>query len=114
MTTTSNGITIIYGAAGLSPALVKDIPSETPEAVHAYTKQILDLLEKDGISTLDTAEGYEGSEAEIGFHGASDRFIVDTKLVSGFGPERTKEETVAAAKASLEKLKTKQVRISPR
>lgn len=67
-------------------------------------------MEKEGITTLDTAEIYPGSEAEIGYHDATKRFVVDTKSPGAFGGDgRLKDEIVAGVQASLEKLKTKQV-----
>jgi aflatoxin B1 aldehyde reductase len=109
MSTLSNGLKLIYGAGGLSPAFVS--PLEPNVEFHDHTKQTLELLEKEGISNLDTAEIYPGSEEEIGYHGAADRFTVDTKLPGGFGDPRQKDAIVAGGKASLEKLKTKQVRV---
>jgi len=84
---------------------------ELPPGVefHDFAKQALEVLEKEGISTLDTAEIYPGSEEEIGYHGAADRFVIDTKLPGGFGDARRKDAIIAGGKASLEKLRTKQV-----
>jgi aflatoxin B1 aldehyde reductase len=112
MATAANGVKLIYGAAGFMPSITKGLPTD-PDEWYAYTGKLIDILEQEKISTLDTAEAYVGSEEQIGFHGAADRFIVDTKLKGGFGPERTADEMVQAAKDSLEKLKTKQVRFSP-
>jgi aflatoxin B1 aldehyde reductase len=108
MATTSNGIKIVYGAGGLSSRVAARLPPDV--GLHDYTKQVLDILEKEGISTLDTAEIYTGSEDEIGYHGAAKLFTIDTKLPGGFGKSRSKDEIIAGGKASLERLKTKQVR----
>jgi aflatoxin B1 aldehyde reductase len=107
MATTPNGLKLIYGAGGLSPGLVGE--QEADAEFHEYAKQILEVLEKEGISNLDTAEIYPGSEEEIGYHGAANRFTIDTKLPGAFGDARQKDEIIAGGKASLEKLKTKQV-----
>jgi len=110
MATASNGVKIIYGAGGISYVFLGHESAD--DKFHAYSKQVLDTLEKDGIRHLDTAEIYPGSEAEIGYHGGADRFIVDTKLPGGFDEPRQKDEIIAGGKASLERLKTKQVSIS--
>jgi aryl-alcohol dehydrogenase-like predicted oxidoreductase len=59
MATTSNGLKLIYGAGGLSSAFVGELPSGVD--FHGFAKQILDLLEKEGVSVLDTAEIYPGT-----------------------------------------------------
>ncbi|KAF2179512.1 putative oxidoreductase [Zopfia rhizophila CBS 207.26] len=107
MATTSNGIKLIYGAGGLSSALVGSLPAGVE--FHDFAKQTLDTLEKEGISTLDSAEIYPGSEEEIGYHGATNRFNIDTKLPGGLAEPRRKDQIIAGGKASLERLKTKQV-----
>jgi hypothetical protein len=53
---TTNGIVIIFGAAGLSQGLMKSLASSSPDEVHAYTGEVLDILEKEKVSKLDTAE----------------------------------------------------------
>jgi aflatoxin B1 aldehyde reductase len=108
MSSASNGVRIIYGAGGLSPNIVKGLTVDEDE-LHVYSGKILDILEKEGIANLDAAELYARSEAEIGFHRGAERFIVDTKIPSGLGPPRTKDENFEAAKACLERLKTKQI-----
>jgi aflatoxin B1 aldehyde reductase len=107
MSTTSNGLNIVYGAGGLSPKFVGELPAGV--TFHEFAKEVLEILKKEKIGTLDTAEIYPGSEEEIGYQGAADRFIVDTKLPGAFGPSRQKDEIIAGGKASLERLKTKQV-----
>jgi aflatoxin B1 aldehyde reductase len=107
MSTAFNGLKLIYGAGGLSPVFVGTLPPNVE--FHDYAKQILETLEKEGVSNLDTAEIYPGSEEEIGYHGAANRFTVDTKLPGGFGDPRQKDAIVAGGRASLEKLKTTQV-----
>ncbi|KAF2669950.1 putative oxidoreductase [Microthyrium microscopicum] len=106
MANTSNGIKIIYGAGGVCSAFVT-----VPEGVdfHDYSKKVFETLKKDGITTLDTAEFYPGSEEEIGLHGGANDFTVDTKLPGGLAPPRKKDEIIAGGLASLAKLKTKQV-----
>jgi hypothetical protein len=60
MSTTSNGLKLIYGAAGLSSALVGELPPGVD--FHDFARQALEVLEKEGISSLDTAEIYPGSQ----------------------------------------------------
>ncbi|KAF2668716.1 aldehyde reductase [Microthyrium microscopicum] len=108
MATTSNGIKIIYGGGGLSSILAAP---EGYDSFHDYSKAILAILEKEGISTLDTAEIYPGSEEEIAYNKATERFTVDTKLPGGFGESRTKDQIIAGGKGNLERLQTKQVHI---
>jgi aflatoxin B1 aldehyde reductase len=105
--TTSNGIKIIYGAGSLSHAFVKVPPGF--ETFHDYAAGVLDALKKEKIDTLDTAEIYPGSEEEIAYHQGADKFIIDTKIRGGFGESRNGDEIIAAGKARLEALKTKQV-----
>jgi aflatoxin B1 aldehyde reductase len=107
MATTSNGIKIIFGAGGLSKRVADQLPPGVD--FHDYSKRVLDILKDEGISTLDTAEIYTGSEDEIGYNGAANYFTIDTKLPGGFGNSRRKVEIIAGGKASLERLKTKQV-----
>jgi aflatoxin B1 aldehyde reductase len=107
MSTTSNGLKIVFGAGGLSSTFVGEVPGGG--SFHEFAKELLAILEKEKISTLDTAEIYPGSEEEIGYQGAADRFIIDTKLPGAFRDSRQKDEIIAGGQASLERLKTKQV-----
>jgi hypothetical protein len=59
MSNTSNSLKLIYGAGGLSSVFVGDLGPGVE--FHDFAKLVLDLLEKEGISQLDTAEIYPGS-----------------------------------------------------
>jgi aflatoxin B1 aldehyde reductase len=106
MSTASNGVKLIYGAAGLSASIVGD---RSGSDFHVFVKDILTALKKERIGTLDTAEIYPGSEEEIGYHGAASEFTIDTKIPGGWQSGRTKEKIIEGVRASLEKLKTKKV-----
>lgn len=108
--TSSNGVKIIYGAGGIAHAYV-GLP-EGFRTFHEYSKQALETLKEENISTLDTAEIYPGSEEEIAFHHGTEHFTVDTKIRGGFGDARKGDEIIAAGRARLEALKTKQVTFS--
>lgn len=91
---------VVYGAAAFSKASEEE------------TEKTLQLLQELGLSNLDVAELYGNgvAEANLGKANASARFNVDTKCSIGFGPEKmTKDAVIAHAKASLERLATKQV-----
>ncbi|KAF2426506.1 Aldo/keto reductase [Tothia fuscella] len=105
--TTSHNLELIYGAGGFSQWFVGNLPDGSD--FHDFAKQLTDTLRQHGISHLDTAEIYSGSEEELGYQGAAEHFTIDTKLPGGFGDPRRKDEIIAGGKASLEKLKTKQV-----
>ncbi|KAJ5579620.1 uncharacterized protein N7459_005605 [Penicillium hispanicum] len=73
-------------------------------------KEVLDILEKEGVESIDTATIYGNSEDSLGNVGAAERFSIDTKLPGGFSPEpTTKESVIATAEKSLQDLKTDQV-----
>jgi len=46
-------------------------------------KQVLDVLEKNGVKILDTTQRYGESERLLGEVGAGDRFIIDAKSAGG-------------------------------
>lgn len=74
--------------------------------------QVLDLLEKRGITTIDTASAYGPSERVLGQANATARFTVDTKYPGGMSAKpSTKDVVVASAKESLQALNAKSVRI---
>jgi aflatoxin B1 aldehyde reductase len=106
MSKASNGVKLVYGAAGLSSGMAGDAAGND---FHAYAKEILSILKADGIDTLDTAEIYTGSEEEIGYQKAAETFIIDTKIPGGWNPGRSKEDIVKGVKEALVKLNTKQV-----
>jgi aflatoxin B1 aldehyde reductase len=72
----SEGIKIIFGGGGLRPE--RGFPD------HHEVKKALDILEEEGIDTIDTARLYGPSETLLGQAGAGDRFILDTKVAGGF------------------------------
>ncbi|KAF2021137.1 Aldo/keto reductase [Aaosphaeria arxii CBS 175.79] len=92
-------IKIIYGGASLNPGYYP-----TDEGV----QELLAVLKEEGVTTIDTARLYAGSEETIGRNTTD--FIIDTKIPGGFGPGSAKRENlIAGADDSLEKLKIKQL-----
>ncbi|TLS20903.1 uncharacterized protein PpBr36_10770 [Pyricularia pennisetigena] len=92
---TTNGINIVFGGGSFFQGTVEDIASW------------LDVVEKAGVKTIDTAELYGQSEYLLGKAGAPSRFIIDSKAVSGMGPNpSTAEVILEAGKKSLELLGT--------
>lgn len=73
----------IFGAAG-----VAYFP--TPEAF----AQVLDTLLAHGVTNIDTARLYAGSEVAIGAQPKRTQFTIDTKLGGGFMPGRAAASTV--------------------
>jgi len=99
------GLKIVFGTAGCNPgAAFPDV-----EAI----KELLGVLEKNGVKNLDTAQLYGQSETLLGEVGAGTdgHFIIDTKSKGGFDlgnalkPEVLREQ----AHESIKKLKVKQV-----
>lgn len=77
----------------------------TPE----IREQLQDLLLANGITNIDTARGYPGSEVAIGTLDKRTSFAIDTKLVSGFAPgSTTKDAVIRDSQDSLDKVKIKQ------
>ena len=75
-------------------------------------KIYLDILERHGITRLDTARVYGDSEKAIGLLGASKKFSIDTKA-RGFSPGSLSRESVLdAMKTSLAELQSDKVRPS--
>jgi aryl-alcohol dehydrogenase-like predicted oxidoreductase len=101
----SNGINIIFGAAGYAD-MFKSLNVDS----HAAANEQLQILQDEGIDTLDTAENYVGSEAELAYQKAPERFIIHSKLNGGFSPGRDKNAIIAAGEERLNLLKTDQVR----
>jgi aflatoxin B1 aldehyde reductase len=74
--------------------------------------EVLDAIEKHGITTIDTANAYAQCEQLLGQENATTRFTVDTKYPGGMSPKpSTKEVVVASGMESLQALNTKSVRI---
>jgi len=102
------GLKIVFGTAGFNPGrgAFGDVES---------IKEVLDVLEKNGVKNLDTAQLYGQSETLIGKAGAgaNGRFVIDTKSKGGFDlgnalkPEVLREQ----ARESIKKLEVKPVDI---
>jgi aflatoxin B1 aldehyde reductase len=101
----SGGLKIVFGAAGFNPGSA--FPDS--EAINAG----LDLLEKNGVKTLDTAQRYGESEKLLGEANAGSRFIIDTKSQGGFVPGSAlkPENLYKLTHQSVEKLKVSNVDI---
>jgi len=73
---------------------------------------IFDILAKEGVTHLDTAQLYGNSETYIGEVKAGEKFGLDTKWFGGFKPgESDKDNTIRLAKESIQKLGVKKVDI---
>jgi aryl-alcohol dehydrogenase-like predicted oxidoreductase len=105
----SNGIKIIYGGAGISNDPARSRLHDGTTDTHLYAKSLLDSLEKNGVKVIDTAEIYQGSELQLGFLEAHEKFIIDTKIAGVIIPGRGKDEIIEAGKKRLELLKISQV-----
>jgi aflatoxin B1 aldehyde reductase len=104
--TLSTGITPVFGAASFSKE--KGRPFSTHEAVTA----VLDVLAKNDIKNIDTAQVYGAgwSEEVLGECGAGDRFVIDTKAYGGIKEgSATEEAIVEKALESVKKLGVKKV-----
>ncbi|KAI8933063.1 hypothetical protein NX059_009708 [Plenodomus lindquistii] len=76
---------------------------------HEEREQILDVLLKHGVKTLDSARLYAGSEVAIGKLDKRTEFDIDTKIPGGFAPEGSSKETVIkATQDSLDRVNIKQ------
>ncbi|KAJ5854280.1 hypothetical protein N7534_006823 [Penicillium rubens] len=70
----------------------------------------LDILQANGVKTIDTARIYLNSEERLGLVNASSRFAIDTKHPGGFAPEANSQELIGSiANQSLNYLQTDQV-----
>ncbi|KIL88411.1 hypothetical protein FAVG1_08491 [Fusarium avenaceum] len=96
----SNGLNIIMGGAVFAWSSVDVV------------KKWLDLVEKLGIKSIDTAQLYGHSEELLGKARAASRFTIDTKIPGALAPDLTTEDyIVASCKESLKKLGTDKVDI---
>ncbi|KAF1848091.1 Aldo/keto reductase [Cucurbitaria berberidis CBS 394.84] len=87
----------IFGGASLS--------RHSPEV----QAQSFDVLLANGVTNIDTARLYPGSEVAIGELDKRTSFTIDTKLPGGFDPGHvSKEEVIRDAQDSLERVKIKQ------
>jgi aryl-alcohol dehydrogenase-like predicted oxidoreductase len=70
----------------------------------------LDILQANGVKTIDTARFYMNSEERLGQANASSRFAIDTKHPGGIAPEASSQESIVSiANESLNYLQTDQV-----
>ncbi|KAF2827125.1 Aldo/keto reductase [Ophiobolus disseminans] len=95
-------VKIIFGGAGLSE-MGKFKTEESRE-------KVVDLLLERGVTTLDTARLYPGSEVAIGALEKRTQFTIDTKLEGGFSTAGhiTKDNVIKDAQDSLERVGIKQ------
>ena len=81
-----------------------------PFAEDSVVSEAFTILERVGVTTLDSARLYQGSEVASGKQPARERFTIDTKLLGGFGPGNvTKEAVLRDVQDSLARLKVPQV-----
>ncbi|KAH2603751.1 hypothetical protein KXW93_007595 [Aspergillus fumigatus] len=95
---------IIFGGA-----IFGTLPEwSTPEKVEEF----LQVLERNNVKTIDTAQIYGASEENLGQVKAAKRFIIDTKLGGGFAPgSATKDQAIKTGDESLAKLGTDSVNV---
>ncbi|KAJ4333436.1 hypothetical protein N0V87_007632 [Didymella glomerata] len=73
------------------------------------TAEAMDTLLAAGVTTIDTARIYPGSEEQIGQQEKRTQFTIDTKVPGGFVPGTAHKDTIVAhAKEALEKVNIKQ------
>ncbi|KAH6638887.1 NADP-dependent oxidoreductase domain-containing protein [Boeremia exigua] len=71
--------------------------------------EAIDVLLAAGVTTIDTARIYPGSEVAIGGQEKRTQFTIDTKVPGGFAPDTAHKDTIVEhAKEALEKVKIKQ------
>jgi aflatoxin B1 aldehyde reductase len=76
---------------------------------HDKTAEAIDALLAAGVTTIDTARIYPGSEEQIGTQEKRTQFTIDTKVPGGFAPGTAHKDTIVAhAKEALEKVNIKQ------
>ncbi len=76
----------VYGGAPISA----ERAFNTPE----IQAELLDILLEHGITTIDTARIYIGSEKAIGSLAKRNKFTIDTKLGTGFRPDNASKEAI--------------------
>lgn len=77
-------------------------------------EEFLQVLERNNVKTIDTAQVYGTSEELLGQTNAPKRFVIDTKFGAGFIPGgSTKEQVIKAGDESLQKLRTDSVSSPP-
>ncbi|GIK00815.1 hypothetical protein Aspvir_004844 [Aspergillus viridinutans] len=80
----------------------------TPEKVEEF----LQVLERNNVKAIDTAQIYGTSEELLGQTNAAKRFVIDTKVAGGFVPgTSTKDQVIKVGNESLQKLGTDSVNV---
>ncbi|KAF4212464.1 hypothetical protein CNMCM8980_000970 [Aspergillus fumigatiaffinis] len=75
-------------------------------------EEFLQVLERNNVKTIDTAQIYGASEELLGQTKAAKRFVIDTKLGGGFAPgSATKDQAIKTGDESLQKLDTDSVNV---
>lgn len=95
-------VKVLFGGAGLSDS--------AKFSTHEERTKVVDVLLENGITNLDSARLYPGSEVAIGALDKRTSFTIDTKLPGGFGPPGTitKDQVVKDAEDSLKRVGIKQ------
>ncbi|EAU29576.1 conserved hypothetical protein [Aspergillus terreus NIH2624] len=96
--------TFVFGAASFN--------EQGSHRTAAEVEEMLQVLQQQGITTIDTAQIYGSSEELLGLTHAAARFVIDTKHCGGFAPgNSTKEKVIAGAEESLRKLQMDKVNV---
>lgn len=91
----------VFGGATLSDSATFKTQEQRTE--------ITDVLLANGVTNLDSARLYPGSEVAIGQLEKRDQFTIDTKLVGGFSPGNvTKDSVIKDSQDSLSRVNIKQ------
>lgn len=97
-------VKVVYGSEPLAKG--------TPFDDTAYLAEVYKILQKHGVTTIDSSQNYGASEELLGVTNAGETFTLDTKWKGGYIPGwATKENIVNSAKESIKKLGVKQVDI---
>lgn len=95
---------VVFGAAGIGNAEKYASPEDV--------QPLLDALDKEGITLIDTAQLYGQSETMLGKLKAGDKYGLDTKWFGGFkAGTATKDNIIRSAKDSIKALGVKNVDI---
>lgn len=95
---------VVFGGAGFNGDKFK---------TEADIKPFFDVFDKQGVTTIDTAQLYGNSETYIGEVGAAKKYTLDTKWLGGWTPgSAEKKNIIKTAKESLEKTGAKKVRVA--
>lgn len=92
-----SGIKVVFGGGGINPGLAFGDPE-------LLKSEIFQLLKSGGCETIDTACLYGESEKILGQAGAASQFTIDTKTTGGFKGGASRDNILAEAKNSKEKL----------